>query len=210
MTRLASSHPEMKITPCIAKNVMDGVEFGHPHVSTCPRSTEGTFVELSVESDAVWDTLGTFQQFLWYADEMEYRWYILQHVFDDSKPVSTPQFIEVTWNNPQELQEGVNYLRMQLGCSPVESLMNEHPHVEHTDKLNCSNYIWEDLVYRKVMKFNSHQSDVLFAKVPQLVGGDECSESNVELKQKIREYASLLGVEFDELQWKLVGDDGLR
>jgi hypothetical protein len=204
MARLAASYPEMKITPCIAKNVIHGQEFGHPHVSTCPRSTEHAGpVDLPMD-DETWDALTTWQQFLWYADEMEHRWYTLQKVFrgDDE----SPRFIEVTWNNQQELREGVNFVRQNLGCTLLQSLKNEHPHVQHTEKLNCSQYLWEDLEYRKAMRFNSDQRNVLFGRTPQLLGGAECNENKEELQEMLRKYSKIHGIEIDERQWQYVDD----
>ncbi|KAL7512518.1 hypothetical protein ACHAXN_009483 [Cyclotella atomus] len=136
--------------------------------------------------------------------KLEHRWYTLQRIFDSNE---SPRFIEVTWNNQQELQEGLNCVRQQLGCTPLQSLKNEHPHVKHTEKLNCSQYIWEDLEYRKVMRFDYKQRSVLFGKVPQLLGGDECSESNNELKEILVEYSQIHGIEIDKSQWQYI--DGL-
>ena len=209
MTRLAASSPQMKITPCIALNSYNEIDYGHPHVATCPRSSEGTMVELHVDEDDTWDALTTFQQFLWYVDEMEYRWYTLQQMFDGADN-NKPRFIEVTWNNGRELEDGVNYVREELGCEPLEGLTNEHPHVEHVTALNCSEYLWLDLQYRKVMKFDVHHNKVLFDTLPQLVGGEECSESNAELEQTIQEYALIHGVQYNAQQWKFADEDDSR
>ena len=195
----------MKITPCLSKSVIHkNQSLGHPFISTCPRSTEHVgSVNLPVENDAVWDALNTYQQFLWYVDEMEHRWYTLQNMFQDntSTAASSPRFIEVTWNNNVELQEAVNYVREQLGCTPVKNVIHQHPHVSHTTIRNCSRYIWDDLQYRKIMGYSDDTTDVLFTRKPQHVGGEECSESGVELKENIAEYSKFHSVEYDENQW---------
>lgn len=203
MSRLTSKYPEMKITPCISRNVIEGQDLGHPHVSICPRSTENAGpVDLPISNDSIWDSFSTFQQFLWYADEMEHRWHTLKKIFIDE--IAAPTFIEVSWDNEEELQIGVNQVREQLGCSTAEKLVNQHPHVEHkSGTLNCSHFIWEDLQYRKTMKFDSDTEDILFARAPQNLDGGECIEGISVLRQKITEYAAYHGVEFIEAQWKL-------
>jgi hypothetical protein len=160
-------------------------------------------VDLPIENDDVWDSLSSFQQFLWYADEMEHRWHTLQQMFAGNHENNVPNFIEVTWNNRQELQEGVDWVRNQLGCSPVVKLDHQHPHVKHDSKtLNCSHFLWEDLEYRKVMKFHSDTADILFGHLPQRVGGEECSETAAELAKQMREYSLLHGIEINDHQWR--------
>ncbi|KAL7516374.1 hypothetical protein ACHAWX_001396 [Stephanocyclus meneghinianus] len=214
MTRLTNSDPKTKITPCMSRIVIEGQEFAHPHVSICPRSTENSGrVDLPVPNDTVWDSLTSFQQFLWYADEMEHRWHSLLMMFNSSNGAISsalpqhvpgtsgkPTFIEVTWNNEKELESGVNWVRKQLGCSPVKALVNQHPHVKHKGgMLNCSRYLWEDFQYRTVMNFNAKKNDILFSNAPQYLGGEECSETKSELEQKIREFSLLFRLEFNSI-----------
>lgn len=214
MTRLTNSDPKTKITPCMSRIVIEGQEFAHPHVSICPRSTENSGrVDLPVPNDTVWDSLTSFQQFLWYADEMEHRWHSLLMMFNssngaissalpqhDSGTSGKPAFIEVTWNNEEELRNGVNWVRKQLGCSPVKALVKQHPHVNHKEgTLNCSRYLWEDFEYRKVMNFSAKMNDILFSDKPQHLGIEECSETKSDLEQMIREFSSFYRIEFNSI-----------
>ena len=210
MSRLTSKYPEMKITPCISRNVIGGQDLGHPHVSICPRSTENAGpVDLPVGNDSIWDSFSTFQQFLWYADEMEHRWYTLQKIFNDENVA--PKFIEVSWSNKEELQNGVNRVREQLGCSSAEKLVNQHPHVEHkSGTLNCSRFVWEDLQYRKKMMFDQDTEGVLFSRSPQHVDAGECIEDISVLRQNIEAYAAYHGIEFVDTEWILSDDEGNR
>lgn len=222
MSRLAATNSDAKITPCMSRNIINGQSFAHPHVSICPRSTENYGPVDLVIDDTVWDSLSTFQQFLWYADEMEHRWHTLQMLFDGNLDGSskiertvttssgTPKFIEVTWNNELELRKSVDLVREQLGCTLLEDLVNQHPHVNHEgEALNCSNFIWEDLEYRKAMDFSPAKNQILFS-IPQIVGGGECSESTKEMEQKVIEYSLFHGIEFNERLWKLSDDDRLE
>ena len=208
-------------TPCIGQDIINGKNFSHPSVSICPRSTEGRGpVDLSIPSDDVWDSLTPFQQFLWYADEMEHRWYTLQKMFYNKYTISpefrrhvpgghgTPTFIEVTWDSKDELQEGVNWVREQLGCTPANFLTHEHPHVKHDHgTLNCSQFIWEDLEYRKKMKFSSKTTMILFPPhLPQHVDSPECIENGEELEMKIREYSKFHDIPYNPDQWLLPDD----
>ena len=185
-----------------------------PHVSICPRSTENTGpVDLPLANDTVWDSLTSFQQFLWYADEMEHRWHSLRMIFDSSSHAISserpqhgpgtsgkPTFIEVTWNNQEELQSGVNWVRKQLGCSPVKFLVHTHQHVKHEGgTLNCSEHIREDFEYRKIMNFSAKMNDILFSNPPQYLDDEECSETKSELERKIREFSSFYEIEFNRI-----------
>jgi len=219
---LKSKQRRLPQTPCLAQNVVNGKNVSHPGVAICPRSTEGRGpVNLPISSDEVWDSLSPFQQFLWYADEMEHRWNTLQKLFYGNQKISSdvrrhvpgghgiPTFIEVTWDSEDELEDGVNWVREQLGCSPAMFLTNKHPHVNHRKAaLNCSQFIWEDLEYRKKMKFSSETTEILFPRhLPQHVDSAECSENRAELERRIREYSEFHGIPFDHEQWKLPIDD---
>jgi hypothetical protein len=205
-------------TPCIALDIVNGKNVSHPSVSICPRSSEGRGnVNLAVASDDIWDSLTPFQQFLWYADEMEHRWYTLQKMFYANYNIAPelrrhvpgghgkPTFIEVTWDSKDELQQGINWVRANLGCTPAMFVTNEHPHVKHEHgALNCSQFIHEDLEYRKKMKYGSKAIDILFpSKLPQHVDSSECREDRAELEMNIREYSKLHGIPYDPGQWKL-------
>lgn len=209
-------------TPCLAQNMLNGKNISHPSVAICPRSTEDRGpVDLSISSDDVWDSLTPWQQFLWYADEMEHRWNTLQQIFYTNHIITPqlrrhvpggsgkPTFIEVTWDSKDELQDGVNWVREQLGCTPAIFLTNEHPHVKHEHgTLNCSQYIWEDLDYRKKMKFSKQTNEILFpSRLPQHVDSPECSETSAELEMKIREYSDYHGLMYDPVQWQLADDN---
>jgi hypothetical protein len=214
-TSTKSSLPQ---TPCLALNVINGNNVSHPSVSICPRSTEDRGpVNLAISSDDIWDSLTPFQQFLWYADEMEHRWYTLQKNFYRSYKISpefrrhvpggfgAPTFIEVTWDNKDELHDGVNWVRKQLGCTPARFVTNEHPHVKHDHgTLNCSSFIWQDLEYRKKMKYSSKAVDILFSSnLPQHVDSPECMETRTELETNIKEYSKFHGIPYNPGQWKL-------
>ncbi|KAL3778945.1 hypothetical protein HJC23_001246 [Cyclotella cryptica] len=205
-------------TPCLAQNIVNGKNVSHPDVAICPRSTEGRGpVNLPISSDEVWDSLSPFQQFLWYADEMEHRWNTLQKMFYTNHAISSdvrqhvpgghgiPTFIEVTWDSEDELHNGVNWVREQLGCSPAMYVINSHPHVHHRkDTLNCSQFIWEDLEYRKKMNFSPETTKNLFPHhLPQHVDSAECVENRHELERKIRDYSVIHGFPFNPEQWKL-------
>ena len=205
-------------TPCLAQNMLNGKNISHPSVAICPRSTEGRGpVDLSIANDDVWDSLTPWQQFLWYADEMEHRWHTLQRIFYTNHIITPqlrrhvpggsgkPTFIEVTWDSKDELHGGINWVREQLGCTPAIFLTNEHPHVKHEHgTLNCSQYIWEDLDYRKKMKFSKEANNILFPyHLPQHVDSPECNETSAELEMKIREYSKYHGLVYDPAQWQL-------
>jgi hypothetical protein len=205
-------------TPCLVQNIVNGKNLSHPSVAICPRSTEdGGPVDLPISSDNVWDSLTPFQQFLWYVDEMEHRWHTLQKMFYTNHIISPeprrhvpggdgkPTFIEVTWDSKDELHDGINWVRKQFGCTPAHVVTNVHPHVKHNNgTANCTQYIWEDLEYRKLMRYDITTSSVLFPHhLPQHVDSRECSEDRNELEMKIRQYSDYHGILYDPGQWKL-------
>ena len=213
-----STKSSLPQTPCLAQDVVNGKNFSKPSVSICPRSTEARgHVDLQIPSDEIWDSLSPFQQFLWYADEMEHRWYTLQKMFYSMYKIAPqfrrhipggngkPTFIEVTWDSKDELEDAVNWARQQLGCTPAHFLTNEHPHVKHEDGgLNCTRFIWEDLEYRKKMQYSKHTNEILFpSHLPQHVDSSECREDREELELKIRDYSKHHRIPFDINQWKL-------
>ena len=213
-----STKSNLPQTPCLAQDVINGKNFSKPSVSICPRSTEGRGpVNLIISSDEIWDSLTPFQQFLWYADEIEHRWYTLQKMFYSNYKITPqfrrhipggdgkPTFIEVTWDSKDELEDAVNWARQQLGCTPAHFLTNEHPHVKHEKgELNCTHFIWEDLEYRKKMQYNKHTKEILFPPhLPQHVDSSECREDREELELKIRQFSKHHRIPFDIDQWKL-------
>jgi ribosomal protein L12E/L44/L45/RPP1/RPP2 len=109
----------------------------HPRVTTCPRSTEriGT-VALPVLDDTMWDSLTTFQKFLWYADEMELRWYRMKQFFQNQEKQRkrrkrSPNFYEVTWSTSTEFRTELQRLRQDLHCTPLMEIPNLK---QHTNK----------------------------------------------------------------------------
>jgi hypothetical protein len=144
---------------------------------------------------------------------MEHRWHRLRIIFHRSNNAISselpqhgpgtsgePTFIEVSWDNQEELQSGVNWVRKQLGCSPVKFLVHTHPHVKHEEgTLNCSQHIREDFEYRKIMNFSAKMNDMLFSNSPQYLDVEECSETKSELVRKIREFSSFYGIEFNKI-----------
>lgn len=221
-------------TPCVVDNTMYKTEKEHtrrfkfgkrrirnrtevsPTVGICPRSRENAGpVDLPV-SDAIWDAFTPFQRFLWYADEMEHRWYSLQNMFNNDSNSDhvivglrgVPSFYEATWNDADELKKSVSDIRNKLSCTTEMELKNKHPHVEHRDRaLNCSDQILQDHEYRKLMGYSKEQMDVLFSRhLPQHVDSEECIERRDELEQNIRKYSAMYGLEYDDRQWILPGE----
>jgi hypothetical protein len=115
---IANSFARQVQTPC-----MHG-ELRHSKVSICPRSgKDDRPVNLPVPSDHIWDAMTRFQNFLWYADKMEHRWYTLttseygidiDSTSNSSSSITTSSkqesqergcsaFHEMTWNTAEEL-----------------------------------------------------------------------------------------------------------
>jgi len=217
---IANSFAKEVQTPC-----MHG---GLPHsiVSVCPRLGEDAGpVNLPVPSDQIWDAMTPFQKFLWYADEMEHRWYTLTTTYDiDSTTTTTttttsiiatsseqeseergrPAFHEMTWNNADELSQQINELRIGLGCNQA-SVQNKKQHVAHkTRALNCSDFIQQDLQYRRMMNYDNATLQILVSsRFPQHLDSGECMETRQELKEAIEKYAASEGLQCDENAWVL-------
>ena len=124
--------------------MIDNSGMKHPGVAVCPRSGERAGpVNLPI-TDQIWDSFTSFQRFLWYADEMEHRWYTLKQMFNNNNGSSnSPTFYEIEWRNGEELEEASSYLRRNLGCLVEDTIVeNKRKHVKHvTQSLNCSSMI---------------------------------------------------------------------
>ena len=171
--------------------MIDNGGMKHPGVAVCPRSGERAGpVNLPLD-DSIWDS---FTPFLWYADEMEHRWYTLKQMFNNNgSSNSTPTFYEIEWRNGVELEEGAQYLRRKLGCSEDTIIENKRKHVKHvTQSLNCSSMIQQDLQYQQLMNYTDETSKILFRSSPF---GDinECFESRDDLVTIIHKFSDIYG-----------------
>jgi len=164
-------------TPCMTK--MKG--YKKPSVATCPRSDEGIGAVNLPVSDEIWDSMSPFQRFLWYSDEIEHRWHTMTLKY------SNPSYFEITWSDPEELQDEFVNLLSELGCDVSKELTQEKQHVLHTAKSwNCSDFILQDMEYRHMMKYNTETMNVLVsAKYPQHVDMYDCTETKAELERAI-------------------------
>jgi len=199
---IASSFTHLKETPCMIDN--GGMK--HPGVAVCPRSGERAGpVNLPLD-DSIWDSFTPFQRFLWYADEMEHRWYTLKQMFDNNNGSSynSPTFYEIEWRNGVELEEGAQYLRRKLGCLEQDTIVvdNKRKHVKPvTQSLNCSSMIEQDLQYQQLMTMNytDEISKLLFRSSPF---GDinECFESRDDLVTIIHKFSNIYGSKIG-LEW---------
>ena len=164
-------------TPCMTK--MKG--YKKPSVATCPRSDEGIGAVNLPVSDEIWDSMSPFQRFLWYSDEIEHRWHTMTLKY------SNPSYFEITWSDPEELQDEFVNLLSELGCDVSKELTQEKQHVLHTAKSwNCSDFILQDMEYRHMMKYNTETMNVLVsAKYPQHVDMYGCIETKAELERAI-------------------------
>jgi len=173
-------------TPCLTSNQ------SHPMVSLCPHSVERGVagpVYLNV-TDVVWDAFTPFQRFLWYADEVEERW----HVMQSASRTSSPQFHQVTWSTTKELKDGLFAVRASLGCTNDEQLEinKDTNHVPHkAGERNCSDMIRQDLEYRRLMKYGADKQRYqrLFAAFGQHVDSSDCRDTHDELVAAIRQYS---------------------
>jgi len=197
---IASSFTHLKETPCMIDN--GGMK--HPGVAVCPRSGERAGpVNLPLD-DSIWDSFTPFQRFLWYADEMEHRWYTLKQMFDNNNGSSynSPTFYEIEWRNGVEFEEGAQYLRRKLGCLEQDTIVvdNKRKHVKHvTQSLNCSSMIEQDLQYQQLMNYTDEISKLLFRSSPF---GDinECFESRDDLVTIIHKFSNIYGSKIG-LEW---------
>jgi hypothetical protein len=183
--QIAHSFAKEFATPCIwsNKNVTR-----HPHLAICPLESDGAGpANLPVKNETVWNELMTpFQRFLWYADEVEHRWYTLQ------RDHPQPSYSEITWSTGEELHAELQRIRASWGCSvnkstdDTSSSLHEKKHVAHQPGTrNCSDYIRQDLEYRAWMDFDPETSSILYQHHPQRVDDKECMDSVQDLQTAI-------------------------
>eukprot|EP00977_Amphora_coffeiformis_P008763 scaffold1984_cov162-Amphora_coffeaeformis.AAC.12 len=153
-----------------------GDKKNHPVVAVCPWDQAG-IPNLIVASPEIWSDFTPFQRFLWYADEMEHRWYTLQRDF----PKVT--FWDASWETPEELEEKLQQIRIKLGLPRKESRgAPQKNHVKHIEaSLNCSDFVTQDLDYRQKMQFNQSTWQILYERRPQHVDYDECKDSRSDV-----------------------------
>ncbi|KAG7357862.1 hypothetical protein IV203_014449 [Nitzschia inconspicua] len=160
-----------------------------PGLAICPRSGEKVGpVYLKVPGgDTVWDDILTpFQRFLWYADEMEFRWNMLRKYFNENKSqFQSPIFLEVTWSTPDQLFQGTNHVRASLGCSPLPRIPMSHNHTRtQVQAINCTEYIVQDWEYQQIIQYDKATRTILLGQpgLPQFLDSDKCAESREELE----------------------------
>jgi hypothetical protein len=182
-----------------------------PALAICPRSGERIGpVYLKVPGgDAVWDAMTPFQHFLWYVDEMEYRWHAMQQYFDqefgkgyndnidDKTPESNvnnlpPNLLEVTWSTPEDLQDGINHVRTSLGCTPIPNVPMTHNHTKSQhEAINCTDYILQDWQYQDIMQYTAETRNILLRPdllLPLHLDSDKCVETRHQLDQFVAEH----------------------
>jgi len=190
-------------TPCTKKK--KGLK--HPALAICPRSNENAgSVNLPV-SDKIWDALTPFQRFLWYADEMEYRWHTMKAMYQDGRHESrsdhaSPMFFEITWSSSEQLTKEIDKLRSTLGCCPVE-IKKTQQHVQHPNHTKiCALDIQQDFEYRRLMNYNDTTLKIIVSsQFPQHVDSEKCVESPEEIKQLTRFHAAEQGMAYDADAW---------
>lgn len=179
-----------------------------PGMAICPRSGEHigpTYLPVP-GGDAVWDTVMTpFQRFLWYVDEMEYRWHVMQNHFREQPFLqlssSSPTFLEVSWSTQQQLHQGTNRIRTSLGCTTLPSVPMSHNHTRHQQiaAINCTDYIVQDWDYQRIMQYSMETRQILFLSshreeqderntdwLPLHLDSDKCAETKEELETFIK------------------------
>lgn len=137
----------------------------HPVVATCPRSGEGTAaVALKVPNDQIWDSMTTFQQFLWSADEIEARWHAMVKQYNNSSDSANTVslFLEMTWSSKEDFQQSSDEIRSQLGCIPWNA-PNSKKHVSKVqNSVNCTFLVEQDFEYRQMMQFDAETYKMLY------------------------------------------------
>lgn len=162
------------VTPCMRAHKV----YPHPIHATCPFDNAGD-TNLMTDKET-WKALTPFQKFLWYADEMEHRWHTLRRSF----PKAT--FFEITWEEPDELHDGAVRVRQQLGCDAGNKVALNKTHVtRHAKTVDCSQYVREDLEYRKLMNYDQETLSILYGSHPQHVDFEECFDTRVQLESAI-------------------------
>lgn len=175
--QIAYSFAKHYVTPCISSKQ------SHPYLAICPYESDGAGPANLPVVEKVWNQLTPFQRFLWYADEVEHRWYTLQRDYKQ------PSYSEITWSTGDELQAGLRKVRESWGCSitaDVNYTLHEKKHVEHkVGTLNCSGYIRQDLEYRKLMDFDEETSSILYQHPQRVLDDEECMDSLQDLQKAI-------------------------
>jgi hypothetical protein len=170
--------------------------------------TDRTYLKVP-GGDAVWDAMTPFQHFLWYVDEMEYRWHAMQQYFDqefgkgyndnidDNTPESNannlpPNLLEVTWSTPEDLQDGINHVRTSLGCTPIPNVPMTHNHTKSQhEAINCTDYILQDWQYQDIMQYTAETRNILLRPdllLPVHLDSDKCVETRQQLDQFVAEH----------------------
>jgi hypothetical protein len=185
-------------------------------------------VDLPVPNDTIWDSMSSFQRFLWYADEMEHRWYTLTAAYkidgstgavinnarssnirsisnNNNNDITSPTFLQATWSNKTELKTELDHVRQSLGCEPLDSVANVHRHVDHQERtLNCTSFIQQDFEYRRLMEYKDNTIRRLVSnRYPQHVDSKECVETRQELEEAIKLFSTEAGKPYDESMWVL-------
>lgn len=173
-----------------------------PTVSLCPRSGERAGPVNLPTSDQVWDEFTPFQRFLWYSDEVEHRWHTLKGMFEDRSGNSgSPHFHEMTWHDGDELTDGIQNLRNELGCTEAK-IRNRKKHADHSEEapsLDCAGMLRQDLEYRRIMGYDAKTSGMLFWQ-PPFGNLEECKEEPGELRIQLKEYLDAYG--FGDGPWQ--------
>jgi hypothetical protein len=198
--QIANSFASKFMTPCLLDthdaiaNASDANRRNRrisPGSATCPRSGEQIGpVHLPIPGgDEMWDSFTSFQKFLWYVDEMEYRWYILRRYFQEtsSLPRLSPTFLEVSWSSAHQLMDGIHQVRTSLGCTTngISDVAVTHNHTkwQESAELNCTDYIVQDLNYQRMMQYDATTLQIILSSsLPLHLDNDKCVESRKELE----------------------------
>ena len=189
---IANSFAKKTETPCFHEAGKK-----HPRRSYCPygEDVKRDHGETSLPvRDEVWEQLGSFQKFLWLADEIELRYQALRRDFPD------PLYLELSWSTSGELAKGLHLLRRRLGCvSEDREVSNQNTHVEKSfGTENCTRRIAQDIRYRELVGLTNQQKTLIFQSQKQRVGGPECMESLEDLRRVLLSFGEQLE------EWELV------
>jgi len=177
---IARSFSNKRTTPCKLKGV-----------GYCPTSENQNYGNGfgTISDDGVWERLTAFQKFLWYADDVEYRYHKIRQQFGDAK--DQPHWIEITWTTAEEIAAGVEHVKARLGCNynaSIQTVTNHKSHQRHDrGTWDCIHMIAEDLEYRKLMNFTTEQRAALFGAIPQRLDGGECNATRQSLWAAIQQ-----------------------
>ena len=185
---IARSFTRNRLTPCLrdATNDFDKSHH-HPNIAYCPHSADGNGPAALSLPDDQWKRLTAFQKFLWMADDMEYRFHKLRQQGQTQSGSSAgrseevgPQYFSVTWTTGDEYEAGLLSIRAEFGCrrddTNEDKVNNHNSHISHSILRNCTDEIQQDLEYRRIMKFNRDQLEVLYSRHPQRLDDGQCQE----------------------------------